>query len=306
MRYDMTQKKAQGNNLHGRNFSLRTVVLLSCAALYILVLGTQFKIMSILGEHHATTNSPGADHGEHISLTGVKSRMTSYGGGKAIHVKKSLDHRRQQQKQTAERNIDSAWQHVGQSQLHKTTAASFAHNIDTQHQNIADDQQQSQLYKTMAASIAGKWNLTTPNAVELLEQQFYKENDYDPKNDFFHFHHLYKSGGTSLSTLLDKTVGLPLSANGKYEGILPGSYQSGNFNHEEALLDINRRKSLGIDLSYKASYAHTGLRPVYGPRRTKTGIFFLKHLPPRKRLRVITMLRDPTDFRASNHGELYA
>jgi hypothetical protein len=259
--------------------------------------------MSILGHHG--TNPPGAHHSdEHISLAGVKSRMTSYGGGKAIHVKKSLDHRRQQQQQTAERNIDSAWQHVGQSQRHedKTMAASFAANIDKN----AFDNQQSQLYKTMAASIAGKWNLTTPNAVELLEQQFYKENDYDPKNDFFHFHHLYKSGGTSLSSLLDKTVGLPLSANGKYEGILPGSYQSGNFNHEEALLDINRRKSLGIDLSYKASYAHTGLRPVYGPRRTKTGIFFLKHLPPNKRLRVITMLRDPTDFRASNHGELYA
>jgi hypothetical protein len=86
--------------------------------------------------------------------------------------------------------------------------------------------------------------------------------------------------------------------------ILPGSYESGDFNHEEALEDINKRLEEGThrnDLPYKASYAHTGLRPVYGPLRTKTGIFFLEQMP-HKRLRVITMLRDIVDFRASNHA----
>jgi len=68
-------------------------------------------------------------------------------------------------------------------------------------------------------TIADKWNLTSSNAVELLEQQFYKENDYDPKNDYFHFHHLYKSGGTSLSGVIDRTVGLP-KVGRHYEGVL--------------------------------------------------------------------------------------
>ena len=86
-------------------------------------------------------------------------------------------------------------------------------------------------------TIADKWNLTSSNAVELLEQQFYKENDYDPKNDYFHFHHLYKSGGTSLSGVIDRTVGLP-KVGRHYEGVLPGFYESGNFDHEEALAAI--------------------------------------------------------------------
>jgi hypothetical protein len=129
--------------------------------------------------------------------------------------------------------------------------------------------------------------------------QFGREDDYDPVSDFVHFHHLYKSGGTSISNLMDKTLG---SIDGA--GILPGSYESGDFDHDEALADINRRIASGTrreDLPYSASYAHTGLRPVHGPRRTKTGIFLSDQLP-QKRLRVITMLRDVVDFRASNHA----
>ena len=162
-------------------------------------------------------------------------------------------------------------------------------------------------YKVMATDIAQKWNLTTPNAIDFLIQQFHKVNDYNQDNDFFHFHHLYKSGGTSISNLMDRTIGLPKSPHGAlyYEHILPGSYMSGTFDHDEALKDINRRLKEGTkrdDLPYRASYAHTGLRPVYGPKRTKTGKFFLENLPENRRLRAITMLRDPTDFRASNHA----
>ncbi|KAL7543845.1 hypothetical protein ACHAWF_007460 [Thalassiosira exigua] len=170
---------------------------------------------------------------------------------------------------------------------------------------LRSDPQQAELHRTLASSAAERWNLTSPRAVDLLERQFHRENDYDPRRDFFHFHHLYKSGGTSLSNLFDKTVGLPQSPSGKgYEGILPGSYESGNFDHEEALADINRRLDSGTpreELPYRASYAHTGLRPVYGPLRTKTGKFLTDQLPHR-RLRAVAMLRDPTDFRASNHA----
>ena len=152
-------------------------------------------------------------------------------------------------------------------------------------------------YEKLAISIAHKWNLTTTNAVELLIQQFHRPLDtFNPQTDFVHFHHLYKSGGTSISNLMDKTLGL----NG---GILPGSYESGNFDHDEALADITQRlkTTKREDLPYLASYAHTGLRPVYGPKRTKTGAFLLEQLPHR-RLRAITMLRDIVDFRASNHA----
>jgi len=158
--------------------------------------------------------------------------------------------------------------------------------------------EQALYYKEMATMSATNWNLTTPNAVQLLEDQFTKENDYDHEKDFFHFHHLHKSGGTSISGLMDKTMGLPKT------GILAGSRPSGNFNHEEALKVIKQHLANGMaikDLPFRASYAHTGLRPVHGPNQTKTGKFFLKNLPNR-RLRVITMLRDPTDFRASNHA----
>lgn len=52
-------------------------------------------------------------------------------------------------------------------------------------------------------SIAQKWNLTTPRARHLLFRQFARENDYDPRRDFLHFHHIAKTGGTSISDLLE-------------------------------------------------------------------------------------------------------
>jgi len=195
-------------------------------------------------------------------------------------------------------NFESYSQHPGQ--LYYESNAATGQIMDNERRNNV---KVSPNYKEIAASVASKWNLTAPNAVELLEKQFYKENDWDPKRDFFHFHHLYKSGGTSMSGVIDKTIGLPRKGK-NFEGVLPGSYPSGDFNHEEALEDINRLLKQGMkreELPYRASYAHTGLRPVYGPEKTRTGEFFLKQLP-HKRLRAIAMLRDPTDFRASNHA----
>jgi hypothetical protein len=105
-----------------------------------------------------------------------------------------------------------------------------------------------------------------------------------------------------MSDLMDKTIGLP-KVGKYYEGILPGSYRSGDLDHEEALEDIKKRLEKGgkKSLPYKGAYAHTGLRPVYGPQATKTGKFYLEYFP-HKRLRAVTMLRDPIDFRASNHA----
>lgn len=100
---------------------------------------------------------------------------------------------------------------------------------------------------------------------------------------------------------MDKTIGLP-KVGKYYEGILPGSYRSGDLDHDEALQDILKRLKNGeTSLPYKGAYAHTGLRPMYGPHATKTAKFYLQHLS-NKRFRSVTMLRDPVDFRASNHA----
>ncbi len=236
---------------------------------FALVLGVQIKMMSIVDDH-ATTTFLGEPHFEvKTTAAAVKRRIKLADGLTArAHSKHSLHQKKQLQS-------------VGSARANR-------------HFTLQTSPDQIQRYTTLATSIADKWNLTTPNGVDLLMQQFHKVNDYDPQKDFIHFHHLYKSGGTSISNLMLKAM----------KDILPGSYESGDFNHEEALEDINRRIEEGTDriaLPYKASYAHTGLRPVYGPKRTKTGVFFLEQLP-HKRLRVITMLRDIVDFRASNHA----
>jgi len=244
--------------------SMRVAVLL---LVFALLLGVQLKMMSIV-DNHVTTTFPGAPHYPHFKTASVKRRRAN-SAGRPIH-RAHTNHKLHQEKSL-------------QSALTNPHLMMSQSNPD-----------QIQHYQLLASSIADKWNLTTPNAIDLLVQQFHKVNDYDPQNDFIHFHHLYKSGGTSISNLMLKSM----------KHILPGSYESGDFNHEEALEDINKRLEEGThrnDLPYKASYAHTGLRPVYGPLRTKTGIFFLEQMP-HKRLRVITMLRDIVDFRASNHA----
>lgn len=57
--------------------------------------------------------------------------------------------------------------------------------------------------KSLVQAIAQKWNLTAPHATYLLSQQLERDNDYDPRRDFLHFHHIAKTGGTSISDLLE-------------------------------------------------------------------------------------------------------
>ena len=199
-----------------RGMSMRwshtATLLLMISFVYVVVLGTQFKMMSILGAHHETAHSSPGGGGHHVgSLPSIKR-------GKAAKIAnaKRLERPGQENQRRA------------LSQL-KTTLDWSSPTPD-----------QLRQYKAMSSSIAGKWNLTTPNAAELLKQQFLKVNDYDPDGDFLHFHHLYKSGGTSISNLMDQTIGLPRLADGRYEGILPGSLESGNFDHEVALADIKQ------------------------------------------------------------------
>jgi len=263
--------------------NLTAAFLFCTAVVYACILGTQFKLMSFIPHGHDPKNSI---------------------------VARSLAQSNSDRPNKAKRIVDLNLRKRPRGASMAELVAKKKIAVDRKDQNIdrgsplLDEGKHAELYHSLSASIAQKWNLTTPSAVELLERQFRKENDYDPQRDFFHFHHLYKSGGTSISGLMDKTVGLP-KVGETYVGILPGSHESGDFDHEKALDDINRRIAHGKidrkDLPYRASYAHTGLRPMYGPKATKTGAFFLKQLP-HKRFRMVTMLREPTDFRASNHA----
>ena len=62
-------------------------------------------------------------------------------------------------------------------------------------------------YMTRAKEICLKWNLTTPNCAHLLEQQFYRVDDYNPDTDFLYLYHIKKTGGTTISDLLKKSLG---------------------------------------------------------------------------------------------------
>lgn len=161
-------------------------------------------------------------------------------------------------------------------------------------------------YRSLAGGIAAKWNLTSPDAPYLVEQQFYKASDYDPRTDFLHFHHIPKTGGTSISDLINATVGA-LAVG--HRGILPGSGRSSPFDARKFynLTGISPSSSdTNAEFPYLASYAHTRLRPIHGPNKTELASFFEEYfaLPNNtpKRLRSLAMLREPMDLRASNHA----
>lgn len=181
--------------------SIRVAGLLLLLFVYAVVLLVQMEMMGIVDNDHATTFFPGAPARVKATSRATAKRRTKIADRLTA---------RAQSKHSAHRKNNAQMNH-------------HHHHLTSQ-----TNPDQIQLYATLATSIADKWNLTTPNAVELLLQQFYKVNDYDSKRDFIHFHHLYKSGGTSISNLMLKAM----------KDILPGSYESGDFNHEEALEDI--------------------------------------------------------------------
>jgi len=169
-------------------------------------------------------------------------------------------------------------------------------------------QNDSNHYKSVAKEIAAKWNLTSPEAPYLLEQQFYRAHNYNPKTDFLHFHHIPKTGGTSISKLMDGTLGALVEG---HRGILPGSQRSGSFDPTifyalNGISQNNQSNTSDVDLPYLASYGHTRLRPIHGPNKTKLASFFEDYFnfpnnSPR-RLRSLAMLREPMDLRASNYA----
>lgn len=158
-------------------------------------------------------------------------------------------------------------------------------------------------YTAVAAAIATRWSLKHPDAVRLLELQFHRKIDqYNPTTDFLHFHHIAKTGGTSISDLMNATLGSPIG------GILPGSHRSGEFNSSAIYHDL-LNASDATTVSFLASYAHTRLRPIHGPGRTELSKFFEQYfalsynnLKSRRKLRSLAMIREPADLRASTYA----
>ena len=161
---------------------------------------------------------------------------------------------------------------------------------------------------SLASSIARKWGLVSPNAVHLLQRQFSWQADYDRARDFLHFHHLAKTGGTSISDLMKMT----LVGDANRTGILPGSQRSGPFKEADFYATTGLKnasdETVGrLKLPYVASYGHTRLRPVHGPHKTELASFFDDYFTllerdgdrPRRSIRSLAMIREPTDLRAS-------
>eukprot|EP00586_Coscinodiscus_wailesii_P012550 CAMPEP_0172510830 /NCGR_PEP_ID=MMETSP1066-20121228/231747_1 /TAXON_ID=671091 /ORGANISM="Coscinodiscus wailesii, Strain CCMP2513" /LENGTH=147 /DNA_ID=CAMNT_0013289977 /DNA_START=67 /DNA_END=507 /DNA_ORIENTATION=+ len=96
--------------------------------------------------------------------------------------------------------------------------------------------------------IIKKWELVSKKARALLLEQYEKEFDYDSDRDFIYFHHLLKTGGTSVSEMMEKVFG---------DAVLPGSLESGYFKSHLATNAIKAQN--GTD--YKVSYSHSHLRP---------------------------------------------
>jgi hypothetical protein len=134
----------------------------------------------------------------------------------------------------------------------------------------------------------------------LLSRQFSRINDYDSSTDFLHFHHIAKTGGTSISDILEAIYG---------DAVMPGSARSDIFNEKEFHATISERaqnqSSSRAFREFKVSYGHTRLRPIHGPNQTELSKFFENYnalLSKPKRLRSLAMVREPTDLRASTHA----
>ena len=172
---------------------------------------------------------------------------------------------------------------------------------DDDRQDLQKDANSPTNDKSIANFVAQKWNLTTPHAASLLLRQLKRANDYDPSTDFLHFHHIAKTGGTSISDILKAMFG---------DLVMPGSYRSGSFNEKEFHKTILERAqshtgAVGKFPEYKVSYGHTRLRPMHGQNKTKLAEFFDNYnafLPKPKRIRSLAMIREPTDLRASAHA----
>lgn len=141
-----------------------------------------------------------------------------------------------------------------------------------------------------------KWNISTEAHKErdLLEKIWNRDIDYKPEEDLIVFFHPMKSGGTSLSMVLESM-----------EGIVPGSDESGHFHFDTFLEEFDK-----IPLkkkwweSRRVLYSHSDFRGYAPEKKPKLGTL-LRNKASSQRLRHITMVRDPLAFVSSNFYEWY-
>jgi hypothetical protein len=138
-------------------------------------------------------------------------------------------------------------------------------------------------------AIIEKWGLTTPSARKLLQRQLDFDFVYDKERDFLFFEHIMKTGGTSLSLLLENSIG----------GVFPGSQKSAIFYFKDAEQAIRNGQDLSAS---KVGFAHETVRNHVGMTSNKLVDLFKSTLAPDRRIRILTMIRDPVALRASNIG----
>ena len=154
-------------------------------------------------------------------------------------------------------------------------------------------------------NIISKWNLSTNSSNEkiLLEKIWNRENNYDPENDLIVFYHPMKSGGTSLSEILE-TLG----------GLVPGSDKSGYFHANAFQEDFERKVQPGNVTSkrewwssQRVLYSHSNYRGYHSSKRQNLArlLHDNNQTSTSKRIQHILMVRDPLAFVSSNFYEWF-
>jgi hypothetical protein len=197
-------------------------------------------------------------------------------------------------------------------------AASVAETSPQEHSERAegDDDEELALNDLIASTIS-KWNLSSTTNVQLLLKRIWdKELPYNNETDLAVFYHPIKSGGTTVSAILN--------GMGK---VVPGSQASGYFSYNQLTWDYpTGARDFNNSIQqwwqhHKVLYSHDKFRPyshhhapihhqkvnsneTTEPRQpTKLYKFLRDSLPPTKRIRHLTMVREPLNYVASNMNE---
>lgn len=149
--------------------------------------------------------------------------------------------------------------------------------------------------RTALAAIVKQHNLTTPDAIDLLDRIASQTIKYHSDRDFLVFEHMMKTGGTSLSDVLNKSIG----------GILPGSQRSDYFAYRQFEQEYNQTSNKQEWWkSQKVMYSHTMLRSMYEDKTEHLAKWLQGKFPnPFKQIKVLTLIRDPVNYMASNMNE---
>jgi hypothetical protein len=155
--------------------------------------------------------------------------------------------------------------------------------------------------------ILSKYDLRNHStARSLLNQSWYKERRFDSSTEILYFFHGMKTGGTSLSEVLN-TMG----------GVVPGSHESGHFDSHlfyRVLEEARQNQTLSTnttDLGWwwqdkKLIYSHDFYRFYKHDDPPKTHVRrILKNMGLVKPVRQITIVRDPIHLIASNFNEWF-